>query len=295
MPPTRQAFISGVIRTLPRYARRWRTLHNTRMRQFIDKRTRHGQSRPSRAARGAVISCSCSAAALDLHLRSSSTCRSRWSAHIFSSSRSLVTGTILEERFPGRCHRSLITFAAPDSPSPRSLHQRQTHAGGTDDCQTERNRAISRRKEREKEAERSTQFVGHGEPGEQFVISGPDPGSHHVGAATRGDQFPENQRAQTDAQGRFVFRAQRYVCLFRLSGIIVRAYASPPLVSLASAESENVHGQFGVCGERRTNCMKGVPLVKGWEKQWDRFARVCLGLSGRKRRTCSEEAKWFLV
>jgi len=165
---------------------------------------------------------------------------------------------------------------------PRTLHKRQTHAGGTDDCQTERNRAILRRKEREKEAERSTQFVGHGESGEQLVISGPDPGSNHVGAATRGDQFPENQRAQADAQGRFVFRAQRCVCLFRLSGIIVRAYASPPLVSLALAEGENMYGQFRVCGERRTNCMKGVSFSRGW-LMGKTMGPPCLGLFGAKR------------
>lgn len=115
----------------------------------------------------------------------------------------VIAGAVLQARRRSlERHRRL-----PRTPLPlrrgqgrsRSQHRSApTHTGG------------ERRQTRERNGTSPGRLTGHaarrhGQPRQQLVVGGPDQGPDDVGAAARGDQFPEDEGAQADAQGWFVF------------------------------------------------------------------------------------------
>lgn len=154
------------------------------MRQIIDKRTRDGQSRPSRAARGVVLSRSSSSAALSdhLHLRASPALVIPLGCQLLQRNRLhdddassfpppptpprpsrdpetldpfTVVGTIFRVPLPVARRSAIaapVAFAAPDSPGAKDASQ-ETDARRWDTQATvkllrERSSAIPRERER---------------------------------------------------------------------------------------------------------------------------------------------------
>lgn len=66
----------------------------------------------------------------------------------------------------------------------------------------ERNRTV---REGRLKRDHVKRFVSYGKPREQLVVGWSNQGPDDAGAATRGNQFPENEGAQADAQGWFVY------------------------------------------------------------------------------------------
>lgn len=122
--------------------------------------------------------------------------------------------------------------------------------------------------ERQQESRReSTRRAGHGHSGWQLVV-GPGQATDHAGAASRGDQFSEDQGAPTDAQGWFVWFWHVFRLILKFLSFAVDVFKNGRFTrgleswSRFERREEGVHATRVCSSPRRGTTVPFVPLTR---------------------------------